>query len=94
MKLVYTILVLAAHVYAERRLIEPRLTGARLSPLVQAALVCKVLVYQEWIRIRPCGGGAGALRKSCSRHLLVMVIVVNIWKSWKATMPTGLLASK
>ena len=30
------------------------------------------------------GGGAGALRKSCSRHLLIMVIVVNIWKSWKA----------
>ena len=27
------------------------------------------------------GGGAGALPKSCSRHLLIMVIVVNIWKS-------------
>ena len=39
-----TVLVLAALVYAERRLIEPRLTGARLSALVQAALV-----YQEWI---------------------------------------------
>ena len=25
------------------------------------------------------GGGAGSLRKSCSRHLLIMVIVVNIW---------------
>ena len=45
MKLVYTVLVLAALVYAEHRLIEPRLTGARLS-----ALVYKVLVYQEWIR--------------------------------------------
>ncbi len=43
LKLVYTVLVLAALVYAERRLIEPRLTGARLS-----ALVYKVLVYQEW----------------------------------------------
>ena len=50
MKLVYTVLVLAAFVYAERRLIEPLLTGARLSALVQAALVYKVLVYQEWIR--------------------------------------------
>ena len=44
MKLVYTVLVLAALVYVERRLIEPRLTGARPSALVQA-----VLVYQEWI---------------------------------------------
>ena len=30
MRLVYTVLVLAALVYAERRLIEPLLTGARL----------------------------------------------------------------
>ena len=47
------------------------------------------------------------LRKSCSatRHLLIMVIVVNIWKSWKAILlivhgnhanvySMGLLASK
>ena len=39
-----------ARLDAERGLIEPRLTGARLSALVQAALVYKVLVYQEWIR--------------------------------------------
>ncbi len=50
MKLVYTVIVLAALVYVERRLIEPCLTGARLCALVQAALVYKVLVYQEWIR--------------------------------------------
>ena len=31
-------------------MIEPRLTGARLSALVQEALVYKVLVYQEWHR--------------------------------------------
>ena len=37
-----------ALVFAERRLIEPHLTGARLSALVQEALVYKVLVYQEW----------------------------------------------
>ena len=38
-----------APVYAERRLIEPRPTGARLSALAQAALVYTVLVYTEWI---------------------------------------------
>ena len=48
MKLVYKVLVLSALVYAERRLIEPRPTGARLSALVQAALVYMVLVYTEW----------------------------------------------
>ena len=41
------VLVLSALVYAERRLIEPRPTGARLSALVQAALVYAVLVYTE-----------------------------------------------
>ena len=43
------VLVLTALVYAERRLIEPRLTGACLNALVQAALVYTVLVYTEWI---------------------------------------------
>ena len=33
--------------YTERHLIEPRLTGARLSALVQAALVYTVLVHTE-----------------------------------------------
>ena len=51
MKLVYTVLVLMALVYAERRLIEPRPTGARLNALVQAALVYMVLVYTEWHQI-------------------------------------------
>ena len=46
------------------------------------------------------GGGAGAVPTSCSRHLLIMVIVVNIWKSCKAIdsawqlCTSGLLASK
>ena len=38
-KLVYAVLVLTVLVYTEHRLIEPRLTGARLSALAQAALV-------------------------------------------------------
>ena len=40
-------LVLTALVYAERRLIESRPTGARLIALVQAAIVYTVLVYTE-----------------------------------------------
>ena len=46
------VLVLRALVYMQHRVIEPRITGARLSTLAQAALVYKVLVYKEWIR---CG---------------------------------------
>ena len=47
MKLVYAVLVLTALVYTERRLIEPHLTGARLSILTQAALVYTVLADTE-----------------------------------------------
>ena len=36
-------------VYNEHRIIEPRLTSARLSTLAKASLVYMVLVYTEWI---------------------------------------------
>ena len=50
MKLVYTVLVLAALVYAESSSYWTSSNrGARPRALVQAALVYKVLVYQEWI---------------------------------------------